>query len=395
MGAKASRSSSSFTGSSASVDASAVTTSAPPVDNILWIASNLKNVVPYLQLESVLCLHNVSKLVVWHAHNLDAWRILCLRDFPNARSQFHDRILLRNTSTTTTTRSLPDADVKELYFELFCQRFIVQAEVSLPSHPTGHIARQLNELFRHKDTPIPINFRATVGHVPDGIPSFPALAPTETSSLTLEWIPRPGVELTDKNMDLLRRAFAFMAFFLGSDPKRGGIHAGSGTKSDAPRVVMSRGATAEGDPVVVSSFNFQNGSEAWKRTRKGGRGAFQQVWKLFKRHVWQRRRGKKKPNNYRDAAEDILHRSRFMFALLQFLRKTRHMRRRARKRATAKRRKTKTKKSAASRKARDKRGSLSLKMRVTPQMLMDEVRVLVVFAEFFCWLYVCVCVCVK
>ena len=323
--------------SSVSVDDTAATTSAAatpsasPVDNILWIATSLKNVLPYLKVESVLCLHNVSKLVVWHARNLGVWRIMCLRDFPNARSQFHDRVLLGNTSSTTTTpSSLPDADAKELYFELFCQRFIVQAEVSLPSHPTGHIAEQLNELFRHKATPIPIDFRATVGHVPDGIPAFPALAPTETSSLTLEWIPRPGVELTDKNMDLLRRASAFMAFFLGSDPKDGGIHAGSGTKSDAPRVVMSRGTTAEGDPVVVSSFNYQNGSEAWKRTRTGGRGAFQQVWKLFKRHVWQRRRGKKKPNNYGDAAQNILHRSRFMFALLKFLRQTRHMRRRAR-----------------------------------------------------------------
>ena len=43
------------------------------------------------------------------------------------------------------------------------------------------------------------------------------------------------------------------------------------------QVVMSRGSTAEGDPVVVASFNYQNGSEAWKRTRKGSRGAFQQV----------------------------------------------------------------------------------------------------------------------
>ena len=42
--------------------------------------------------------------------------------------------------------------------------------------------------------------------------------------------------------------------------------------------MMSRGTTAEGDPVVVSSFNFQNGSEAWKQTRKGSRGPFQQVW---------------------------------------------------------------------------------------------------------------------
>ena len=101
MGAKASRSSSSFTGSSASVDASAVTTSATPVDNILWIASSLKNVVPYLQLESVLCLHNVSKLLAWHVHNLGTWRLLCLRDFPSARSLFHDRILLRRATTAS------------------------------------------------------------------------------------------------------------------------------------------------------------------------------------------------------------------------------------------------------------------------------------------------------
>ena len=71
MGVKTSRSSGSFTGSTTSVDATAATTSAGPADNILWIASNLKNGVPYLQLESVLCLHNVRKLVAWHAHNLD------------------------------------------------------------------------------------------------------------------------------------------------------------------------------------------------------------------------------------------------------------------------------------------------------------------------------------
>ena len=71
MGVKTIRSSGSFTGSTSSVDVTAAATSAVPADNILWIASNLKNGVPYLQLESVLCLHNVSKLVAWHAHNLD------------------------------------------------------------------------------------------------------------------------------------------------------------------------------------------------------------------------------------------------------------------------------------------------------------------------------------
>ena len=71
-----------------------------------------------------------------------------------------------------------------------------------------------------------------------------------------------------------------MGYQLDSDPKDGPIHPGSKTAGGAPRLVLSRGRTAEGDPVVVSSFNFENGSEAWKRTRKGSRGAFQQVWKL-------------------------------------------------------------------------------------------------------------------
>ena len=355
--------------SSGTVDVTA--TAATASDNIVWIMSSLKPVLPYLRLESVLCLHNVSKLLVCHMHNLGIWRILCLRDFPNARSQFHDRVLLGDPSTTNTT-ALPDASAKTLYLELFCQRFVMQAEVCLHSHPTGHISRQLNELLRHRGDPVPIKFKATIGRMPAEIPSFPALAPNETSSFTLEWIPRPGVELTDKNMNLLRRAFTFMAFIFASDPKDGPIQPGSFTKGDAPRVVMSRGTTAEGDPVVVSSFNFQNGSEAWKRTRKGSRGAFQQVWKLFKRHVWQRKRGKTKPNNYRDAAEHILRQSRFMFALLRFLRQTRHMRRRARKRATTKKAKAKEKSSGSS-KARANGGPLELKLHLTEHMLAKEV----------------------
>ena len=153
----------------------------------------------------------------------------------------------------------------------------MEAEVRLHSHCTGHVARQMHELTRHGDAPIPITFKARIGTMPAAFPSFPPLGPTETSSLTLEWIPRPGVELTDKNMDLLRRSFAFMAFQLSSDPKDGPIQLGSGTKGDAPRVMMSRGTTAEGDPVVVASFNYQNGSEAWKRTQKGSRSVFQQV----------------------------------------------------------------------------------------------------------------------
>ena len=72
--------------------------------------------------------------------------------------------------------------------------------------------------------------------MPVSIPTFPDLAPTETSSLTLEWIPRATVALTDKNMYLLWRAFAYMAYLLSSDPKDGPIQPGSGTKGDAPRV---------------------------------------------------------------------------------------------------------------------------------------------------------------
>ena len=140
--------------------------------------------------------------------------------------------------------------------------------------------RKLSHLMEPLNSPIPVEFKARVGHMPATFPTFPPLAPNETSSLTLEWVPRSGVALTDANMDLLQRAFAFMAHLMASDPKDGPIQPGSGTKGGRPRVVMSRGATAEGDPVVVASFNFQNGSEAWKRTRKGSRGPFEQVWKL-------------------------------------------------------------------------------------------------------------------
>ena len=91
--------------SPATVDATANAKPERSVDNITWIVSSLKTALSYLELESVLCLHSVSKLIVWHAHNLGAWRILCLRDFPNARSQFHNRIILSNTA-------LPDADAK-------------------------------------------------------------------------------------------------------------------------------------------------------------------------------------------------------------------------------------------------------------------------------------------
>ena len=369
-------------GTAASVHHSSATTDKPVMagpptpapatpDNMIWILSSLKTVLPFLRLESVLCLHNVGKLLTWHVHNLGTWQLLCLRDFPNARSQFHDRILLSDSTAKTT-----DEDAKALYFELFCQRFIIEAKICLHSNCTGHISKQMNELIRHGDRPIPVTFKATVGNVPDSIPSFPALAPSETSSMTLEWIPRPGVELNDKNMDLLRRAFVFMAFLLTSDPKDGPIQPGSGAKGGPPRVVMSRGTTAEGDPVVVSSFNFQNGSEAWKRTRKGSRGAFQQVWKLFKRHVWQRRRSKTNPNNYGNAAEHTLRQSYFMFALLKFLRQTRHLRRRAQKRARGGKKTNENRKDAVGRRVRAKNSPLELKLHMTRTMLQNEVRVI-------------------
>ena len=57
-----------------------------------------------------------------------------------------------------------------------------------------------------------------------------------------------------------------------------------------------------------------------------------QVWKLFKRCVRHRKVGKRgKAGKYAGSAMAVLQKSRFMFALLSFLRKTRHMRRRARK----------------------------------------------------------------
>ena len=340
-------------------------------NNLIWIISSMKAVLPYLLLESILCLHNVSKLLVWNIHNLRTWRFLCLRDFPNYRSKFHERVILCDSSATASTSAILDADLKTLYFELFCQRFVMEAEIRLHSHCTGHISQQLHELTRHGEKPIPITFKAQIGTMPTAFPSFPVLAPTETSSLTLEWIPRPGVELSEANMGLLRRAFAFMAYQLGSDPKDGPIQPGSGTKGDAPRVVMSRGTTAEGDPVVVSSFNYQNGSETWKRTPKGCRGAFKQVWKLFKRHVLQHKKSKTKNNNYGDAAQTLLKKSRFMFAMLSFLRKTRHLRRQARKR----RRKTGSRDKRKVREARVKRSApLELKLHLTEKMLSMEVR---------------------
>ena len=265
---------------SAAENPSGASTSADPVkvnvDNLTWIVSSLKPLLPHLTVESVLCLHRVSKSLVWHIHNLHTWRLLCLRDFPNSRSQLHDRLILRDSPTASTT-ALPDADAKALYYELFRQRFVMEAEVCMHSHCTGTIFQQLRELTRHGSTPIPVTFKATTGRVPDTFPSFPPLGPTETSSLTLEWIPRPGVALTDDNMDLLRRAFAYMAFQLSSDPKDGPIQLGAATRGGAPRVVASRGTTVEGDPLVVVSFNYENGSAAWKRTQKGSRSVFQQV----------------------------------------------------------------------------------------------------------------------
>ena len=87
----------------AAAKATATATKMPEVraDDVAWIVSSLKPVLPYLRIESVLCLHNVSKLLAWHVHNLGTWRLLCLRDFPSARSLFHDRILLRRATTAS------------------------------------------------------------------------------------------------------------------------------------------------------------------------------------------------------------------------------------------------------------------------------------------------------
>ena len=124
---------------SAAENPSGASTSADPVkgnaDNLTWILSSLKPLLPHLTLKSVLCLHSVSKSLVWHIHNLHTWRLLCLRDFPNARSQFHDLIL--RDPPTASTATLPDADAKALYYELFCQRFIMEAEVCMHERSLG------------------------------------------------------------------------------------------------------------------------------------------------------------------------------------------------------------------------------------------------------------------
>ena len=255
----------------ATIDVGAVA----PADNLVWIMSSMKDVVPYLDCESVLCVHSVNKLLVWHLHNIHTWRILCWRDFPSARGQLHDQVILRKRRANDTVHT--DHVAKALYHELFCQRFTMEAEVRLDQHYTGSILQQMVKL-QSDGTALPVKFKASVGHEPASFSKPPPLAPNETSSLTTEWIPRSGVDLTAKNMDLLRRAFTYMAQMIASDPKDGPIQPGSGTRGERPRVVMSQGTTAEGDPVVVSSFHFQNGSEAWKRTRKGSRGPFQQVW---------------------------------------------------------------------------------------------------------------------
>ena len=67
-----------------------------------------------------------------------------------------------------------------------------------------------------------------------------------------------------------------------------------------------------------------------------------------------------------------LSRSRFLFALLKFLRQTRHMRRRVRKRVRSKKpQKKQAKKVPKSRKGKD--GPLTLELRMTSKMLEEEV----------------------
>ena len=61
-----------------------------------------------------------------------------------------------------------------------------------------------------------------------------------------------------------------------------------------------------------------------------------------------------------------------MFALLKFLRQTRHMRRRARKRASGKKPKRKQKKNVST-SGKDKAGSMELKLHLTEKMLETEV----------------------
>ena len=139
-----------------------------------------------------------------------------MRDFPHARGQFHDRLILHNRRASDRVHT--DHGAKALYREFFCQRFIMEAEVRLPQHYTGSMLRKLSHLMEPLNSPIPVEFKARVGHMPATFPTFPPLAPNETSSLTLEWVPRSGVALTDANMDLLQRAFAFIAHLMASDP---------------------------------------------------------------------------------------------------------------------------------------------------------------------------------
>ena len=83
------------------------------------------------------------------------------------------------------------------------------------------------------------------------------------------------------------------------------------------------------------------------------------MWKLFKRDVTFNKGKKQQWARH-------LARSRFLFAMLKFLRQTRHMRRRVRKRARGKKsKKKKTKKVPKS--------PLTLKLHMTYQMLGGEV----------------------
>ena len=99
------------------------------------------------------------------------------------------------------------------------------------------------------------------------------------------------------------------------------------------------------------------------------------MWKLFKRDVTFNKGKKQQWARH-------LARSRFLFAMLKFLRQTRHMRRRVRKRARGKKsKKKKTKKVPKS--------PLTLKLHMTYQMLAGEVGLPTPYTPYYSGLLVC------
>ena len=92
------------------------------------------------------------------------------------------------------------------------------------------------------------------------------------------------------------------------------------------------------------------------------------MWKLFKRDVTFNK-GVGKRSNW----SHHLDRSRFLFALLKFLRQTRHMRRRVRKRVVKRKKPQKKQTKKVSKSGKGKDGPLTLELRMTSKMLEEEV----------------------